>query len=125
MIMGIGNDVVDIARIRSAIERHPRAFVDRVFTPREIELAGMRRKREVFFAGRWAAKEAVAKALGTGIGGQCNWLDIEVTPDERARPVVTLHGRGAATAAALGVHRIHVSISHEISIATAVAVAES
>ena len=77
-----------------------------------------------FIAGRWAAKEAVAKALGCGLGGRCAWRDIEVTGSASGAPVVTLSGDGARTMKENGIARVFVSISHERGHAVAMAVAE-
>ena len=82
------------------------------------------RARATYYAGRWAAKEAVAKALGTGIGAECGWLDMEILPDRLGRPRLALDGPAARTARRLGADSWHLSISHESAIAAACAVAE-
>lgn len=125
MILGLGVDVIEVARIRQVIERHGEAFLKHVFT------AGERRRAPenpeaaaAYYAGRWSAKECVAKVLGTGIGAECGWHDIEIVRCPSGRPGVELAGAGAATAKRLGIARIHLSISHERNLACASAVGE-
>ena len=128
MILGIGLDLCQIERIGRAIERPH--FLARVFAPAErerIEAAGEKRRAEIA-AGLFAAKEAVAKALGTGFSG-FGTADIEITPDDAGRPTCALH-RGAADrlAALCGMEntaRVFVSITHENGMAAAVAVIEN
>lgn len=124
MIVGIGTDLVALDRIRRVLARHGEAFLARTLTPAEQALARDRRDPVPFVAGRWAAKEAVAKALGTGFGRECGLLDLEVLNDPAGRPVLALHGAAAATAARRGIVRVHLSLSHEQSHAVAFAVAE-
>ncbi|GAB2701511.1 holo-ACP synthase [Paenibacillus thermoaerophilus] len=129
MIIGIGNDLVELARIRGMLDGPAgERFCERVLTPAERELEASRkgRRRIEFVAGRFAAKEAVAKALGTGIGGIVGLQDIEVLADEAGRPVCVL---SAACRARLGwgddgSWRIHVSLSHSDTFAAAVAIVE-
>lgn len=124
MIIGTGIDIVDIARIRASIDRHGPRFLDRVFSPEEQALAPVEAGNACYYAGRWACKEAVAKALGCGIGEKCGWRDIRVLRGAAGQPQVELHGDAARTAAAAAISRIHVSISHEHTAAVAFAVAE-
>lgn len=122
MILGIGIDLVDIGRIRDALE-NPRTgnrFRERVFTAGEIDYCERRRRRFESFAARFAAKEAMIKALGCA----CDWREIEVVRAD-AEPFLKLHGRTAERAAARGVARVHLSLSHSDSHATAFVVAES
>ncbi|MDD3153695.1 MAG: holo-ACP synthase [Victivallaceae bacterium] len=124
MILGIGTDFTELDRFAKALLRE--AFARRVFTPGELaRTEGMcdRRKTE-FLCGRWAAKEAVAKALGCGLGGKASWTEIEVLPDDSGRPVVTLRGRAANTMAELGGRKVHLSITHDREHAAAFAVVE-
>jgi len=108
MILRTGVDLIDIHRIREAIERHGERFLARVFTEAERrECAG----RTASFAGRFAAKEAAAKALGCGIG-DVGWLDIEIRSNERKAPYLVLHGEGGRMAKELGVTAWSVSLSH-------------
>ncbi len=124
MIIGTGIDVLEISRMRKALERHGSFFLNHVFTAAEQAEAPSGRASFAYYAGRWAAKEAVSKALGTGIGKFCSWLDINIRRDEAGRPLVELTGSGAETARGLGITRMHISISHEGRLACASAIAE-
>ncbi len=115
MIVGVGIDVVDVARFAATLERVP-GLVVRLFTPVERGLA------PVSLAARFAAKEAVAKALGAPAG--LSWQDATVRRVAGAQPVVEMTGTVAARAAELGVTRLHLSISHDAGIASAMVVAE-
>ncbi|HEU0103328.1 MAG TPA: holo-ACP synthase [Mycobacteriales bacterium] len=115
-IVGVGVDVVDVARLERVLARTPR-LADRLFT------AGERERSVESLAARFAAKEAVAKALGAP--GGLRWLDAEVLTGERGRPVLALHGGVAAEAEAQGIRTWHLSLSHDGGLATAVVVAES
>jgi len=120
-IVGVGIDVVPVARFAETIARTP-AMVDRLFTPAEqVSGSGTRRSPESL-AARFAAKEALAKSLGAG-GGML-WTDAEVLVDEVGRPSLTVTGTVQARAAALGVSRFHVSMSHDGGIASATVIAE-
>lgn len=88
MILGIGNDIIEVDRIAAIIERHSQKFLDRIFTDREQEYCLNHNKPALHFAGRFAAKEAVSKALGTGFRGGLNWTDIEVINDVNGKPIV-------------------------------------
>jgi len=123
-IIGIGIDVLEIERMRSALDRHGDAFLRHVFTDHEKNQAPDGAGRVAYYAGRWAAKEAVSKALGTGIGQACGWKDIRVARGPSGRPEVELVGAGAETARQLGISRIHLSISHDGRLTCANAVAE-
>lgn len=124
-VRGVGVDIVEIARMRAALERTP-DLLTRLFTDRErIACSGAGgRLRVPGLAARFAAKEAVAKALGTGIRG-FSFLDIEVVADSSGRPSIVLHARAAELAARLGVGRVHVSLSTSVELAVASVVAES
>ena len=125
MIVGIGVDVIEVQRIADIMENHGPQFLDRVFNDQEKEGAPCSNFAAArHYAGRWSAKEAVAKALGTGVGEFCGWRDINVTNCYSGRPVVTISGRGRETADRLGVTNIHVTISHEKGLACASAVIE-
>ncbi len=121
-VLGLGVDIVEIARIAAAIERSGQPFLDRVFLPSEQAYCGTQRKPARCYAARFAAKEAVAKALGTGIGAQLAWHDMEVRRGENGAPSIVLHGRGAETARSLGVTKIFVSLSHSEHYAVANAI---
>ncbi len=124
MILGVGIDIVEMERIRKVLEKHGEAFLKRVFNPEEIALAPGGPGDTAFYAGRWAAKEAVSKTLGTGIGADCGWTDLCILRLPGGAPVLELRGDGAATARRLGIARIHISISHIKDTACAMAVAE-
>ena len=124
-IVGVGVDAVEISRVATALQRTP-TLLDRLFTERERATC-ITRCGDLRFGGlaaRFAAKEAVAKALGTGIRG-FGFRDIEVLGDELGKPTVTLHGGAATVAAAAGVTTIHLSLSTSTDLAVANAVAES
>ena len=106
-----GVDLVEITRIRSSIERHGEHFLRRVFTAAELELCG---ERVESLAARFAAKEAVAKALGTGIWrAGIAWTDIETLRNPQGAPLLRLHGAAAARSADLGVQEWSISLSHD------------
>ena len=117
MIVGVGIDVVQVARLERALARTP-TLAGRLFTDTERE-----RSRVESLAARFAAKEAVAKALGAP-GGLC-WRDAEVVTDDSGRPRLRLHGGVAEEAEAQGISTWHLSLSHDAGVATAVVVAES
>ncbi len=126
MIFGIGNDLCDCERIASIYEKHGLHFLKNVLTPKELDLMASFKFPAEFIAGRWAAKEAFAKALGTGImTSQCTFLDIEILPDDKGKPFITLLNNAKAAAERLGISRIHVSISHERNMAAAVVLLET
>jgi holo-[acyl-carrier protein] synthase len=120
-VIGIGSDLVEVDRFRTVVERTP-GIVDRVFREGEREYARGRADPAEALAVRFAAKEAVMKALGLGLGGVA-MRDIEVVRDGSGAPAVVLHGTAAATAAARGVSRWLLTLSHTKSMAQAVAVA--
>lgn len=118
MIEGIGNDIVEIERIAQLIVRYPHRFLDRIFTPREQEYCLKRKEPARHFAGRFAAKEAVVKALGTGFSQGLTWKDFEILPNALGKPNISL----SPFAKELFDHpSLLVSISHCKQYATAVA----
>lgn len=114
----VGVDMIEIDRVRNVLARHPERFLERVFTPAE---AAFCRGRVSELAARFAAKEAVMKALGTGARSVA-WRDIEVLPDRRGKPLVYLTGGAAERAAHIGLDAIDVSLSHLATFAVAVVV---
>ena len=122
-IIGVGNDIVECLRIAQMIQRHAELFLNRVFTAREIEYCSSRKAATQHYAGRWAAKEAVLKALGTGWTRGIGWRDIEVRNDPGGRPNIAFGGSARETCERLGIVEMHVSISHCRMFATAHAVA--
>ncbi len=123
-VIGHGIDMVECARIAESVARHGQRFLRRVFTPGELAYC-LGRKREVeHLAGRFAAKEAVLKVLGTGWRSGISWTDIEVRNDARGKPGVVLTGRCRQIADELGIASILLSISHVPSHAIASAIAQ-
>lgn len=118
-IKGIGNDIIDVPRVRQSIGRHGQHFLDRLFTRREQDYCFKFQDPVPHFAGRFSAKEAIAKAFGTGFGAEVRWHDIEVLNNDRGQPVVFL---SEALQKLFGSPRIMVSISHTAEYATAMAV---
>ena len=125
LVLGIGTDLMEIARIERSVERHGEAFLRRIFTPGEIAYCMAKRKNSgESFAARFAAKEAGAKALGTGISRGVSWRELEVRRLPGQRPTLHLSGRAAEIAAHMGVVRVSLSLSHSREFAIAVVVAE-
>jgi holo-[acyl-carrier protein] synthase len=124
MIIGVGTDLIEIARVEQSIARFGDRFLQRLFTPAEIEYCQRKKNAAESFAARFAAKEAAAKALGTGISRGVSWLEIEVTREPGGRPVLTLKGRAAQRAREIGVAAICVSLTHSRETAMAVVVIE-
>jgi len=118
MLLRTGVDLIEISRIEEVVARHGKHYLERIYTPAELEQCG---KRTESLAGRFAAKEAVAKALGTGIG-DVSWKEIEVLGDEQNAPVLTLHGAAEKMAKEIGLTIWSVSISHSQSHSVALVV---
>ena len=123
--IGIGTDIVEVLRIAQMIERHGELFLNRVYTPREIEYCSARRAANQHYAGRWAAKEAILKAFGTGWARGIQWRDMEIRNDGAGKPTVALGGGARDICEQLGIGDMMISISHCRSHATAFAVALS
>ena len=122
MIIGIGTDIVELARLDAAITRGGEAFLRRVYTSSELAEA---KNRLEYLGGRWAAKEAAAKALGCGIGAGCSFTDMEITDNAAGAPTITCKAPAAARLAEhCGSLRWHVSISHEHAYAVATVIIE-
>jgi holo-[acyl-carrier protein] synthase len=121
MVRGIGIDILEITRIRQSIEEGGDRFLDRVFTPGEIAYCSAKHEMYQHFAARFAAKEAVSKALATGWAGDFTWKSVEVMNDPSGRPGVALHGRLRDL---LAPSSIYLSISHSDSHVVAVAIIE-
>ncbi len=116
---GIGNDIVEIERIRLSIERHGHHFLDRLFTQKEQDYCLKYTDSAPHFAGRFAAKEAIVKALGTGFGSEVQWRDIAIHADTKGKPIVIL---SPSIKERFQNPTILVSISHSDEYATAIAV---
>ncbi len=124
MIVGLGLDVCDIARMRTNLEKHGLAFMDRILTEEERAYCERKRDPSVALAGRWAAKEAAIKALGAPEGLRYTDMVIEAASDH-APPRLVLFGVGASHAARLGVNRTHLTITHDGGVAAAVVILEA
>ena len=122
-VMAHGIDMVDCARLGRSVARHGGRFLERVFTPAELEYCQARKRCMEHLAGRFAVKEAVMKVLGTGWRGGVAWTDIEVCNDPLGKPEVHLAGRCRELADEMGIERILVSITHTDSQAVASAIA--
>jgi holo-[acyl-carrier protein] synthase len=120
MIVGVGIDMVEVARLEASISRFGRRFLGRLFTPAEQAYCAQRAHPAQHFSARFAAKEAAAKALGTGISGGVGWLDFEVQSEPGGAPRLLLHGGAAQRAAALGGLEIVLSLTHTDTTAGAV-----
>jgi holo-[acyl-carrier protein] synthase len=125
MILGTGTDLMEIARMAQSIERFGDRFVQRVFTPSEIAYCQRKKNAAESFAARFAAKEAGAKALGTGISQGVSWLELEVAREASGKPLLQLTGRAAERARVLGVNHISLSLTHSRDLALAVVIMES
>ena len=125
LVIGLGTDLIEIERIAHSVERYGEAFLRRVFTAGEIEYCQRKKKNpEESFAARFAAKEAGAKALGTGISRGVSWLEFEVRRLPGQRPELYLSGRAQEVAKALGIRRVSLSLAHSRGLSIAVVVAE-
>ena len=124
MIVGSGIDLAEIGRIQKSVERYGKRFLNRVYTAAEQAYCLRKRNAAESFAARFAAKEAGAKALGTGISYGVNWLEIEVVREAGGRPTLQFHGRAAEFAARLGAARSALSITHTTDLAMASVVLE-
>jgi holo-[acyl-carrier protein] synthase len=125
MIIGSGIDMVEIQRIRHSMDRFGSRFLNRIYTADEQAYCLRKRNAAESFAARFAAKEAGAKALGTGITHGVNWLEIEVVRELSGRPTLRFHGRAAQIAARLGFARAALSVTHTAELAAASVVLEN
>ena len=124
MILGTGLDLIEVARIAASFEKFGERFVNRILLPDEIAYCLAHQRPAPFLAVRFAAKEAVSKAFGTGIGAQLGWQDIEIRRKESGEPFVVLHGKGRELLDARGASSLHVSLSHTEHYAAATAILE-
>jgi holo-[acyl-carrier protein] synthase len=124
MIVGSGVDLVEIERIQRAMDRYGARFLDRVYLQAEQAYCMRKRRSSESFAARFAAKEAAAKALGTGISYGVHWLEIEVVREPSGRPSLCFYGRAAEVAGRLGVVRSTLSLTHTAQVAMASVVLE-
>jgi holo-[acyl-carrier protein] synthase len=125
MVLGVGTDLIETKRIEVSIERFGDRFLERVFTAGEVAYC-LRKKKNAAesFAARFAAKEAGAKALGTGISRGVTWKELEVRREANGRPTLHLSGRAAELAGIMGVRRMQLSLTHSRELAMAVVVVE-
>jgi holo-[acyl-carrier protein] synthase len=121
-ILGTGVDIVETARIRDSISRFGDRFLHRCFLPDEVAYCQQMKFPERHFAARFAAKEAISKAFGTGISGELGWRDMEVCRQPSGEPFVKLHGQGAELARTRGMTGLFISLSHceEYAVAQAI-----
>lgn len=119
MLVGTGIDLVEVPRIERSIERYGERFLRRIFTAEEIDFCRGKAGAAESFAARFAAKEAGAKALGTGIQHGVTWKELEVRRTPGERPTLHLHGRARAIAGQLGVTRVSLSLTHTAQLAIA------
>jgi holo-[acyl-carrier protein] synthase len=125
VIVGVGIDLVSVSRLAAVLERRGERARGRFFTAAEAERCALARSPSESFAARFAAKEAFYKALGTGVGAAGGWTDVEVVRTETGAPALRLRGAAARSAAARGVGRMHVSLTHSGDTAAAVVVLEA
>jgi holo-[acyl-carrier protein] synthase len=125
MIVGLGLDMAEIDRIEAAIRRHGAPFLERLFTPAEVSYCEQHKNRFERYAGRFAAKEAAMKALGTGWRRGVRWRDIEVAREPSGKPTLHLAGAARKIADGLGVKNISLSITHSGNLALAHVIFES
>jgi holo-[acyl-carrier protein] synthase len=125
MILGVGIDIIEVSRIEASHERFGERFLNRILHPNEISYCLSHKAPGPFLAARFAAKEAISKAFGTGIGAQLGWRDMEVGRKESGEPFVILHGPGQELLKARGARVVLISLSHTQAHAAAVAILES
>src|SRR5256714_6133168 len=124
MILGVGIDIIEVARIRASYEKFGERFLNRILRPAEIAYSLSHRDPAPFLAARFAAKEAISKAFGTGIGKQLGWQDMEVGRKESGEPFVILHETGKKLMHSRGARAVLISLSHTQAHASAVAILE-
>lgn len=124
MILGTGIDIIEVARVKASHERFGDRFLNRILRPAEIAYCVSHRNPAPFLAARFAAKEAISKAFGTGVGKHLGWQDLEVGRKETGEPFVLLLGRGLLLLEQRGGRIVHLSLSHTDNYAAAVAILE-
>jgi holo-[acyl-carrier protein] synthase len=125
MVLGLGTDLIETRRLQESIDRFGDRFLARVFTEGEIAYCTRKKNSAESFAARFAAKEAGAKALGTGISHGVSWKEFEVRREASGKPTLHLDGRARELAEAMGIKRIQISLTHTREWAMAVVVAEN
>ena len=121
ILISIGTDIIECVRIAQMIEKHGEVFLQRVFTQKEIVYCSSRKAATQHYAGRWAAKEAVLKVLGTGWAKGIQWTDVEVVNEVSGAPMIKMTGKAAEIARERGIREVMITISHCRSFATAFA----
>jgi holo-[acyl-carrier protein] synthase len=124
MVLGLGTDLIETGRVEESIKRFGERFLERIFSPGEIAYCKRKKNAAESFAARFAAKEAGAKALGTGISRGVTWKEFEVKREASGKPSLHLSGRAAELAGAMGVKKIQLSLTHSREFALAVVVVE-
>ncbi len=124
MVLGLGTDLIETRRVQESIDRFGERFLQRIFTAGEIAYCSRKKNAAESFAARFAAKEAGAKALGTGISRGVSWKEFDVRREVSGRPTLHLSGRAAELGEAMGVRRIQLSLTHSRELAMAVVVVE-
>ena len=120
-LISIGTDIIECVRIAQMIEKHGEVFLQRVFTQKEILYCSSRKAATQHYAGRWAAKEAVLKVLGTGWAKGIQWTDVEVVNEVSGAPIIKITGKAAEIAKERGIREVMITISHCRAYATAFA----
>ncbi|HEY5298572.1 MAG TPA: holo-ACP synthase [Verrucomicrobiae bacterium] len=125
MILGTGIDIIEVGRIAASYEKFGERLVNRILLPDEIAYCLAHKNPAPFLAVRFAAKEAISKAFGTGIGAALGWQDMEIRRKESGEPFVVLHGKGKILLETRGAKKLHVSLSHTQTYAAATAILEN
>jgi len=124
MILGVGIDIIEVTRIKASFEKFGARFVNRILLSDEIAYCLSHKNPAPFLAARFAAKEAISKAFGTGIGAQLGWQDMEIRRKKSGEPFVVLHGKGKELFASRGAKQLLISLSHTQNYAAVTAVLE-
>jgi holo-[acyl-carrier protein] synthase len=124
MILGVGIDIIEVARVQASCERFGERFLQRILHPNEIAYCSSHKMPAPFVAARFAAKEAISKAFGTGIGAQLGWHDMEVCRKESGEPYVLMRGKGKELLLGRHARALLISLSHTQTHAAAVAILE-
>ena len=124
MILGLGMDISEVARMNASLDRFGESFLKRILHPEEISYCRSYRNPAQYVAVRFAAKEAISKAFGTGIGAQLGWHDMEICRKESGEPFVVLHGSGLKLFEARGAKRLLISLTQTENYVAAVAILE-
>ena len=124
MILGNGIDIIEVDRVEAARSKHGERFLNRILHPAETAYCLSHKFPGPFLAARFAAKEAISKAFGTGIGAQLGWQDIEICRKDSGEPNVVLHGKAVELLATRTARKVHITLSHTEKYAAAVAILE-